>query len=119
MSSHRLLIYWCHDRSPARLGRGDRRVALSSAARLFWCGSDLVCVRRSPWRGEAEEGSAQLEEALPSSPMSVAATARRTVWAWSSSGWIRTSGRPRLNRPGFHAVFLLAASPGGGPVGRA
>jgi hypothetical protein len=24
-----------------------------------------------------------------------------------------------LNRPGFHAVFLLAASPGGGPVGRA
>ena len=24
-----------------------------------------------------------------------------------------------LKRPGFHAVFLLAASPGGGPVGEA
>jgi hypothetical protein len=40
--AHRLLIYWCHDRGPARLGRGDRRVALSSAAHrrsgvaLFW-----------------------------------------------------------------------------------
>jgi hypothetical protein len=62
------LIYWCHDRSPARLGRGDRRVALSSAAhRESWCGSHLACAGRSPWRGEAQEGSAQLEEALPSS----------------------------------------------------
>src|SRR3954453_5693935 len=25
ISAHRLLIYWWYDRSPARLGRGDRR----------------------------------------------------------------------------------------------
>jgi hypothetical protein len=64
-----LLVNWCYDRSQARLGRGDRRG--SSHLRLPTCGLGVAHIWhascRSPWRGEAQEGSAQLEVALPSS----------------------------------------------------
>src|SRR5918995_1194486 len=60
--AHRLLVNWIYDRSPARLGRGGRRVALTCGCPRQVVCSHLACVRRSPRRGVAQEGSAQLEE---------------------------------------------------------
>jgi hypothetical protein len=65
----RLLIYWWYDRSRARLGRGDwRGRSLSGFPPRFGVALIWHASCRSPWRGEAQEGSAQLEVALPSSP---------------------------------------------------
>jgi hypothetical protein len=44
-----------------------------------WCGSQLDCVRRTPWRGVAQEGTAQLEEAIPTSPFPTGFEERRSV----------------------------------------
>ena len=67
-SSHRLLVYWIYDRSPARLGRGDRRDRSFGCPPRFGVALIWHAPCRSPRRGEAPEGCAQLEVALPSSP---------------------------------------------------
>src|SRR6266498_5178484 len=59
-----------------RLGPGQARSRCSTGRSLRgcppvgWCGSPLACgLVGHRWRGVAQEGSALLEEALPSSPM--------------------------------------------------
>src|SRR6266496_2467819 len=57
----RLLVYWTYDRSPARLGRGDRRDALIAAAHrgLVWLSSGM--------RPAGHRGGEWLKRGLPSS----------------------------------------------------
>jgi hypothetical protein len=70
-AAHRLLVNWTYDRSPARLGRGDRRDrSLIGCPPRFGVAHSWRAPRRSPWRGGAPEGFAQLKVALPSSPIS-------------------------------------------------
>ena len=67
------LFHWPQDRCLARLGPGARLVALIAAAHAVGdrlvvgpCGSLMACAGRAPQgRQEAQEGSAQLEVALP------------------------------------------------------
>jgi hypothetical protein len=74
MLSIRLLVDLPQDRRLARLGLGARFVALNSAARagrvaLIWPARTGRC----PGQGEAQEGFAQLEVAVPSlAPQSLA-----------------------------------------------
>ena len=65
--AHRLLIYWRYDLAWPGWVEVTGGLLSFRLPTAVWCGSHLACVRRSPWRGEAQEGSAQLEEALPSS----------------------------------------------------
>src|SRR5262245_5394639 len=61
------LFHWRQDRCLARLGRGVGLVALTAAAHAWSCGSLVACAgRASPGPGEAHEGFALLEAALPS-----------------------------------------------------
>src|SRR5438309_155255 len=91
--SHRLLIYWWYDRGPARLGRGDRRgSSLIGCPPIVGVAQIWHAFRRSPWRGEAPEGTAQLEVALPSSPDPTPVDRGEQAWDRSSSAWMRTSG---------------------------
>ena len=68
---HRTLIAYLLYGRTARSGQGLVEVSGGSLPHRLpaavWRGSLMVCVRRSPWRGEAQEGSAQLKVALPSS----------------------------------------------------
>ena len=91
-------IYWWHDRSPARPGRGDRRGgSLIGCPLLFRVALIWHASRRSPRRGEAHEGSAQLEVALPSSLTSALSDRGGAAWHEWSSAWTHTSG-PRPSR---------------------
>ena len=65
----RLLRDWTNDLAFARLGRGVRRDARNAAAHLTWVWlSNGLRPCRAPWRGVAQEGTAQLEVAMPTSP---------------------------------------------------
>src|SRR2546423_11574711 len=79
---------WLVTAVPLKLHPSRSHLRLSTAG---WCDSLLACVRRSPRRGEAQEGYAQLEVALPSSPCPLwserGATALRLGLVWWSTGY--------------------------------
>ena len=65
----RLLVYLPYGPGPARLGRGVRQGARIAAVHCELVRLTHGASCRSPWRGEAQEGSAQLKVALPSPPV--------------------------------------------------
>src|SRR5690348_687953 len=69
MHSTRLLVDWWHGRARPGMVEVIGGVALNSAAhRTFGVAQIWHASCRSPRRGEAREGSAQLKVAVPSSP---------------------------------------------------